>query len=304
MPQNTINIEEKVEPAAIGASLLSAEAVTPVMPSVNTTPTDTNRLAGVVAKDGNRRMRMIVAVPVAAAALVLVLPRIIGQDAWLKLNSDRWLFVYLAIAVAITAVKALRPTKKARMALIKLAEVREVEAVGSLVDSIRFHNGTTEADSAVEALIQLLSHVTREDRHLLTPQQIQLLQSKLIEPPKIAGDLFENPARKLDRYARLQIAILELFEKIGDGSVLNAVRIATKSGPTEAVRRAAMECLPFVEMRAEKAMQSKTLLRASGGEEASAASLLRPASSSAEIAPEEMLRPAGDCKSKQDAGTL
>jgi hypothetical protein len=90
----------------------------------------------------------------------------------------------------------------------------------------------------------------------------------------------------------LTLAILKALEQIGDDRALHKVEELSQVGGGVAVRKAALECLPFLQARAEETRQARTLLRASHSEAAVATEmLLRPvAARQQETASEELLR--------------
>lgn len=101
----------------------------------------------------------------------------------------------------------------------------------------------------------------------------------------------------------LVVRILQVVQQVGSPRLLNDVRrMAANSGQSEAgrrVRAAALECLPALQQRANRAeeearraREEKTLLRPS---QPSDDWLLRPAQSTGMARPQELLRPRSHC---------
>ena len=92
------------------------------------------------------------------------------------------------------------------------------------------------------------------------------------------------------------LATLKSYEQIGGMEDLPTVaRLAQGKGYAKQnynIRRAAQECLPYLQARSEGQELRQTLLRASSVSAENSANLLRPAAASSETAPHELLRPA------------
>ena len=95
-------------------------------------------------------------------------------------------------------------------------------------------------------------------------------------------------------YPGLMRALLKGLEQIGDERALENVE-ALISDPDvfPAVRQAARDCLPYLQIRAEQVKQAQTLLRASSGNEAAPETLLRPAANVLTNDEQQLLRPNG-----------
>jgi hypothetical protein len=93
----------------------------------------------------------------------------------------------------------------------------------------------------------------------------------------------------------LSLIILKALEQVGDGKAIPVVKKLTEGGPTrkmQTLKEAAEECLPFLEINAERIRQSQTLLRASDSIAVAPDTLLRPAMAHADSTPpEQLLRP-------------
>jgi HEAT repeat protein len=136
-------------------------------------------------------------------------------------------------------------------------------------------------NAAKDALKKLLPQVKASDKQYVAPAEMDTLIRELS-----GSD------------AQLIIAILKAFEQIGDERALPEVEwLAMENADLDSdvppeVRRAAQECLPFLQLRAEQAEQARTLLRASTPTDAAAPdTLLRPAQARADdTLPEQLLR--------------
>ena len=94
----------------------------------------------------------------------------------------------------------------------------------------------------------------------------------------------------------LRVSVLQALQQVGEVSSLPPVgEMAEGKGKAAGqpeVERAAQECLPFLQLRAENQRFNHTLLRASDGNVTRSEMLLRPASGQSEttIRAEELLR--------------
>ena len=93
------------------------------------------------------------------------------------------------------------------------------------------------------------------------------------------------------------LATLKSYEQIGGMEDLPTVaRLAQGKGYAKQnynIRKAAQECLPYLQARSEGQDLRQTLLRASSESADSAANLLRPASAASSADPAQMLRASG-----------
>ena len=150
-----------------------------------------------------------------------------------------------------------------------LAAVEDVRMVGPLVERLR--GGRTERRSlrvVTQALTRLLPRLQASDASLLTKDQKARLGRYLAQLALFGRD------------TELQIAILYAFQQIGDNQALPVVENLTRSQPrTAAMRRvqqAAVECLPFLQERAQQEYSRETLLRPASGDTRDTNQLLRP----------------------------
>ena len=248
------------------------------------------RLGRVVKRDRNRRAVVIGILPFAPFAVLGAINMSLTEDKWIELCNQPS-FVAIAVAACVAfPIWVLKPSKRARQATGDLAKVEDIAAVGSMIETLMYSEETSTALQVKETLIRLLPQLRASDAHLFSNRQMAMLQTMLKLPAFTRGDLLANPFKKIQAHARLQLAILKAFEQIGDERVLSGVTYAVSHGSNREVKRAAAECLPFVQQRVELAKASKTLLRASGSGAADTSILVRPVESGSQAA-EEMLRP-------------
>ncbi len=155
------------------------------------------------------------------------------------------------------------------------------------VDSIHFvpvaltllQDKTADIMPAIYTLLKrLLPQLHVEDTQNWTPEQYQKLLALL-------ADRKQEP--------ELRLSILKALEQIGDARAIPVVEALTafdRDTPI-LVRRAAADCLPFLQERAVEQRQAQTLLRAAAGN-TQGTDLLRGASGANTQTPEEqLLRP-------------
>jgi hypothetical protein len=216
--------------------------------------------------------------------LVLFIALLVIGSLWepLLLLGYSWI-TYIAMFYAMGLV----PTR-ARHSLLQVIETAEdPRFVGTALVLLAEHGqNATVRKSVLSALSRLLPRFRADQSDLLTPAQHKALLMRLTEP-------YKNP--------ELSIRILQALQQIGNESAIPVVSKITANWKPKAhqqqVVEAARHCLPYLEVRAEQAKQSQTLLRPSSAFAAGAVSseaLLRPATSTSETAPEELLRVASE----------
>lgn len=173
--------------------------------------------------------------------------------------------------------------------LERIAQHENVAEVGLLAEA--FFWGRRDIQKAVTtALLRLLPQMRVENGHWLTERQRECLYAAL-----------DNP--NVD----LTLALLRAFEQVGDYHALPHVEAlaqrTAKTGAREAIiHEAALACLPYLRMEAERARGAQTLLRPSSLADVPADDLvrsanppeddlLRPAQGNPEAEPELLLRP-------------
>jgi hypothetical protein len=168
-----------------------------------------------------------------------------------------------------------RQTEAAR----KLAQHDDVRGIGPLAEALEWPDSDLQA-VAVKALTRLLPRLQATDGTLLNAHQ--------------RGCLYRHLNFHTRSQPEFQLAILKALEQVGDAAAIPHVRKLAKRVALgrlqQQVRRAAQDCLPFLETRAEQRRVSQTLLRASSAAGTTPDMLLRPADSSHAAAPEQLLR--------------
>jgi hypothetical protein len=259
---------------------------------IHVTTAHHEHLGSVVKRDRNRRALITGILPFLPFAVLGVIEQLLSADNWISLCNNPGFVVTAVVACVAGPIWALKPSKRAREATGELAQIADVSAIGSMVDALYFGTDPGTGEDVRVALTRLLPLLKASDAHLLSDRQMHLLQLLLMTSAYTRGDLLDNPIKKLQKHARLQIAILKAFEQIGDGRVISGVRYAQAHGASREVKLSAAECMPFVQERVDLAKASKTLLRPSGVEAADSSILVRPTDAMNQNTPhEEMLRP-------------
>jgi HEAT repeat protein len=188
----------------------------------------------------------------------------------------------LSFPVLFPAFAILRSNRdtEVRLAFLEALErLREPHSVGALATAA-CHNYSQVSHAAERALLAVLPTLT--DAHY----------------GQLEADTIPNLCRILDGKRpcypvspeALTLAILNAFEKIGDGRAIPSVRhIASASYP--ACQEAAERLLPILIERQERDKNSGVLLRASEAPVSAPEELLRPAAATTTSAPEQLLRP-------------
>ena len=164
-----------------------------------------------------------------------------------------------------------------------IAKFNDKRYIPELIEALSYKDKEVTS-VALGALCTLLPTLAASDAELLSTEHRKALHG------------FLTPSSKEPALTR---SILKALEQVGDERDLPVVRklaasAGTNSRENEAVQTA-IECLPFVEQRAESNRAASTLLRASASTPNS--ELLRPASESAESKPHTLLRPADSADS-------
>ena len=176
-------------------------------------------------------------------------------------------------------------SEKQRKGVQALAAFEDVRAVPPLITALEYNDRNMKA-TAADALPGLLPRLQASDAFLLTREHHAILNRVL------KGDV----GMKATVAIRLRVSVLQALQQIGEESSLPLVAEMAdgkgKAAGKPEVRRAAQECLPFLNLRAENLRLNHTLLRASEGNVTRSEMLLRPASSqsNAAIHAAELLR--------------
>jgi hypothetical protein len=164
-----------------------------------------------------------------------------------------------------------------------LARYDDVRVVGPLVEALEMD----ESISVVEdQLTKYLPHLRANDGVLLNVAQRRMLDRALLR------------CRKPD----LVLAILTAFRQIGDAKSLTAVeKLANGQSRTSSNRRvqqAAIDCVPYLQLRAQTEHDAQTLLRPVYSADPEG-TLLRPAHGPGDADPQVLLRPAAEPESER-----
>jgi hypothetical protein len=254
-----------------------------------------SHLGSVLRRDTRRRLVSLVLLPLLPFALLLTLKLLLSEEAWLRLCTNP-VFVVVAILVGIGApLTLLRPSRKARQATRRLSTLEDVRAIGGLVETLYFNYDLNGDAPAREALIRLLPRLQASDSGLLTERHAAWLRQMLNALPYATGNPFrrfsQRLSRRQDALPRLQIAILKAFEQVGDSNSLPAVDHLARRAANPEVRKAAGECLPFLQARLEQERAVQTLLRAASASEPDPGILLRPVRGDRAQDPDALVRP-------------
>ena len=183
-------------------------------------------------------------------------------------------------------------TKINALATLSLGRLGFVESVGALAKE-GVNNSWEKATPAFEALLKILPQIGPEWRYQFPMETIPEL-SKLLSKLNFLV-LFQKHQFKKEEDRKLiedlVLAILEVFEKAGDGRALKSVTDVTKEAMSEAVWKMAMALLPILKERAQMENDRHLLLRGSQAP-ARLNELLQPAMFTPEMKEGELLRPA------------
>jgi HEAT repeat protein len=205
---------------------------------------------------------------------VALLAALGGSFAWCLLHLHEQ-FVAGPLAMALTASFADTSARLRQEAVAALCR-QDARMVGPLAICLS-DNDRGVRRMAAEGLQYLLPQVRAGDAQYLSPPEMEALLRAL------GG-----------RNDRLIAAILTALAQIGDARALPPVEGLVLHGRTMEVRRAARECLSYLQLRAAEAQQAQTLLRAACVETVeigvAADLLLRAASATEQAPPEQLLR--------------
>ena len=204
-----------------------------------------------------------------------------------------------------------------RKAIQALTNFEDVRAVPYLIELLGCTDPATVA-VANEQLPLLLVRMQASDASLLTKEHHTILNKVLqtnflsktgrknLMTIPISKRFFRDLSDARHYVPRLEVAILQALQQIGDASSLPVVEeLAEGNGQAKKcpeLQQAAKDCLPFLRERAAHQQQTQTLLRASDGNITPVAMLLHPAMpapSTTEAA--ELLRIAPDTEEPQVA---
>jgi hypothetical protein len=165
----------------------------------------------------------------------------------------------------------------------RLAKLEDPRASGALLDVFKT-TGSFQGPDVKEALIRLLTRMKASDAEGLSREQRQFLYIILTQDQKWY-------AAGYDWGEDLKVAALKALEQVGDEEALPIVAQVALHAPGLPIRQAALECLPFLQMRVEEQRSRQSLLRSSAASVFPNETLLRPAAGGSETNAEELLRP-------------
>ena len=200
-------------------------------------------------KRNRRRMKAVNAVILVSATFMI--------DPLIKHGLNIFLAVLIATAIwrASSTLVDYALTGRDKRRTLQLAGYEDRRAVGPLLEAL-LYNDDEVVKAATFALIRLLPQLRATDRHLLSAEHRSFMNDLLG-----AGIPVSAPAKSL-----LILAILKALEQVGDIEALSSVEKLSNGegrGKDPIVRKAAIECLPFLEEAARQRLEQTTLLRAS-----------------------------------------
>ena len=200
----------------------------------------------------------------------------------MKIQNYQWLIIFF---IVVNFILTIFMSHFRSWSGRQLSNYEDIQLTGTFIEMLAI--GDIELLPKVRrVLTNLLPQMKASDSTLIDAQQKELLLSVLTNNRRV-----KLPAE----YIAFQLAILKSLEQIGDLNDLQTVtEIATSKGKSydERVRETAIECLPYLQIRASKVREKKELLRASSFSD-SPEHLLRPATHPGETKTEELLRSSG-----------
>ncbi len=190
-------------------------------------------------------------------------------------------FMFLGPAL-LGGMKYLSDSQK--KAVTTIFEHGDIRAIGPMIDLMSMESKTGEGLYVVAYLVQTLPKLKASDAHLINPAQLAALHKYLTtKTPKSSSEL--------------AMAILKALQQVGNAQSVKTVEDLSEGAGLAwnypEIRRAAIECLPYLRERERQLMASQTLLRGATMPEGSSKDLLRPAASHSEDPPELLLRASG-----------
>jgi hypothetical protein len=221
------------------------------------------------------------------ASIVFSMFVLVGMTEMPFLSAVPWYFLLwvqiplMSLALFLMGYYLLR----AMQAVESLKQMQDIWSVGALIEA--YASDDAVGGDAMEALTGLLRRMQASDASLLTERHHKLL-CQALKRSGGAKFLFLPVVRKRNRM--FAFAILKAFEQVGTRQAIPVVEYLMQKSPNLEVRRAAEECLPFLQTRAQQELNEQTLLRASTSGGLATEELLRPASGQSEVKPQQLLR--------------
>ena len=192
--------------------------------------------------------------------------------------------IALSVSIGLGGVIEWAFTARGRKLAKQLAQYDDKRAVGPLLEALAYDD-TSTGPPARTALMRLLPQLHASDSRLLTVEHRAILN----------GLLDASAKRLIPAQFPLLLTVLQAFKQIGDARAIPEVRKLANgegTGKDATVRKAAIDCLPFLERTVRQAEEQTTLLRASEAA-VSAEGLLLPAAPGPDKHAEQLLRAQG-----------
>ena len=197
-----------------------------------------------------------------------------------------WLALLFVPVVGMTVMGVRASLKKPTWNAEELARLGGVNAVGTLLDLLMAPGASGQRTQLYAALTELLPHMKAGDAAMLTAVQRGILLWLLKEDYA----WFVSPAV----YQNYRLAILKALEQIGDADAIPVVEHLAngraRTAEQQALKAAALECLPLLRVKSQSVEAPQTLLRASLRDPSASGVLLRPAAFAADANPQQLLR--------------
>ncbi len=257
------------------------QAVT--VPKEEAVPPELEHLIQSIREQTEKAMQPGMRLPYLFASWCVIVPYTATQ-AFMSLSakSPLWAGVWLFLTVVGSQLHriTLLPWRSDEMK--QLAKYDSIRGVGFLAEVLEWPDVSTQA-AASDALVRLLPRLKSSDSPLLNERQRACLYRRL----------------RLSNYKEtpLILAILKSMEQVGDFAAVGYVKKLSESRAITAsqkrIVKAAQDCLPYLQKRADLNQSSQFLLRAAHSVEVAPEQLLRPAMDVKEN-PKLLLRPMGD----------
>lgn len=254
---------------------------------------DVSTLLALMAQQRRLRNRRLIQVAIAGLINVGLLPLL---ALWMHSPS---VFLFWSMFTTMLAGVAVAFTQTQKALAMVLAQKQDLNAIGALISALEMRDEELQR-TVRPVLIRLLPRLRAQDASLLTKEERRILRQFL--EGTLFGREFGRP-RGSEEETALILAALKALEQVGDSSFLPVVtqwKNGQKRGSEEQIRKAAEDCLPYLEIASANRQAEMEMLRASAPDPAlEAGVLLRPASDSGGVSDENLLRPS----SSDDSGT-
>ncbi len=160
--------------------------------------------------------------------------------------------------------------------------------------------GRYRRSALLKAIIRILPRLRASDTDLMDADTRKLLNQQLGRSTRALSEAWAG-ARRVEEHTAYDVAILKAWEQVGDERALPFVeKLAGLNARTSAqkrVQQAALECLPYLQSRADQQRVAHTLLRAAQPPVEPGDVLLRAATAyAAPVETEHLLRASNDAR--------